>query len=133
MDRIEAMGLFVQIADAGSLAAAGRRLRQPLQSVSRKLQALEDHLGVRLLTRTTRRLALTEAGRDYLEACRRIGVAPSRSVAIEDSANGARAAKAAGMTVVLVPLVGAPSSAGAEAVADVIVASLDELPLLPRN
>lgn len=72
MDRIEAMGLFVQIADAGSLAAAGRRLRLPLQSVSRKLQALEDHLGVRLLTRTTRRLALTEAGRDYLDACRRV-------------------------------------------------------------
>jgi DNA-binding transcriptional LysR family regulator len=66
------MGLFVAIADAGSLAAAGRRLRQPLQTVSRKLQALEDHLGVRLLTRTTRRLALTEEGRDYLEACRRV-------------------------------------------------------------
>ena len=72
MDRIEAMGLFVAIADAGSLAAAGRRLRLPLQTVSRKLQALEDHLGVRLLTRTTRRLALTEEGRDYLDACRRV-------------------------------------------------------------
>ncbi len=72
MDRIEAMGLFVAIADAGSLAAAGRRLRQPLQTVSRKLQALEDHLGVRLLTRTTRRLVLTEEGRDYLDACRRV-------------------------------------------------------------
>lgn len=72
MDRIEAMGLFVAIADAGSLAAAGRRLRLPLQTVSRKLQALEDHLGVRLLTRTTRRLALTEEGRGYLDACRRV-------------------------------------------------------------
>ena len=72
MDRIEAMGLFVAIADAGSLAAAGRRLRLPLQTVSRKLRALEEHLGVRLLTRTTRRLALTEEGRDYLDACRRV-------------------------------------------------------------
>lgn len=72
MDRVEAMGLFVAIADAGSLAGAGRRLRQPLQTVSRKLQALEDHLGVRLLTRTTRRQSLTEEGRDYLEACRRV-------------------------------------------------------------
>lgn len=72
LDRIEAMGLFVAIADAGSLAAAGRRLRLPLQTVSRKLQALEDHLGVRLMTRTTRRLALTEEGRDYLDACRRV-------------------------------------------------------------
>ena len=72
MDRIETMGLFVAIADAGSLVAAARRLRLPVQSVSRKLQALEDHLGARLLTRTTRRLALTEEGRHYVEACRRI-------------------------------------------------------------
>lgn len=72
MDRIESMGLFVAIAEAGSLAAAARRLRLPVQSVSRKLQALEEHLGARLLTRTTRRLALTEEGRHYVEACRRI-------------------------------------------------------------
>ncbi len=72
MDRVEAMGLFVAIADAGSLAGAGRRLRQPLQMVSRKLRALEDHLGVRLLNRTTRRQSLTEEGRGYLEACRRV-------------------------------------------------------------
>lgn len=64
----------------------------------------------------------------YLEACRRIGITPSRSLAIEDSLAGARAGKAAGMTVVLVPLDGAPSSAGAEAYADVILRSLDELP-----
>lgn len=64
----------------------------------------------------------------YLEACRRIGITPSRSLAIEDSLAGARAGKAAGMTVVLVPLDGAPSSAGAEAYADVILTSLDELP-----
>jgi DNA-binding transcriptional LysR family regulator len=72
MDRIEAMGLFIAIVDGGSLASAARRLRIPLQTVSRKLQALEEHLGARLLTRTTRRLALTEEGRDYAEACRRV-------------------------------------------------------------
>jgi HAD superfamily hydrolase (TIGR01509 family) len=65
----------------------------------------------------------------YLEACRRIGITPSRSLAIEDSLAGARAGKAAGMTVVLVPLDGAPSSAGAEDFADVILTSLDQLPL----
>ena len=69
----------------------------------------------------------------YLEACRRIGITPSHSLAIEDSLAGARAGKAAGMTVVLVPLDGAPSSAGAEAFADVILRSLDELPLAPRS
>ncbi len=65
----------------------------------------------------------------YLEACRRIGITPERSLAIEDSLAGARAGKAAGMTVVLVPLDGAPSSAGAEEYADVILTSLDQLPL----
>ncbi len=69
----------------------------------------------------------------YLEACRRIGVTPSRSLAIEDSLAGARAGKSAGMTVVLVPLDGAPSSAGAEEFADVILRSLDELPLAARG
>ena len=69
----------------------------------------------------------------YLEACRRIGITPSRSLAIEDSLAGARAGKAAGMTVVLVPLDGAPSSARAEEFADVILKSLDELPLAPRR
>jgi HAD superfamily hydrolase (TIGR01509 family) len=69
----------------------------------------------------------------YLEACRRIGITPSRSLAIEDSLAGARAGKAAGMTVVLVPLDGAPSSAGAEEFADVILSSLDQLPLAARG
>ena len=69
----------------------------------------------------------------YLEACRRLEIEPTRSLAIEDSLAGARAGKAAGMTVVLVPLDGAPSSAGAEAFADVILTSLDELPLAPKR
>jgi DNA-binding transcriptional LysR family regulator len=72
MDRLGAMRLFATIADAGSLSAAGRRLDMPLTTVSRKLAALEDELGARLVTRTTRHLTLTEPGRNYLEACRRI-------------------------------------------------------------
>jgi HAD superfamily hydrolase (TIGR01509 family) len=68
----------------------------------------------------------------YLEACRRIAIAPSRSLAIEDSLAGARAGKAAGMSVVVVPLPGAPSSTGASEVADVVLSSLDELPLAAR-
>lgn len=66
------MSVFAAIADAGSLSAAGRRLEVPLATVSRKLADLESHLGTRLLTRSTRRLELTDAGRDYLEACRLI-------------------------------------------------------------
>ncbi len=72
MDRIEAMSIFAAVADEGSLSRASRRLRMPLASVSRKLADLEGHLGTRLLIRTTRQLTLTEAGREYLAACREI-------------------------------------------------------------
>ena len=72
MDRLQAMTTFATIVDSGSLSAAGRALGMPLATVSRQLADLEAHLQVRLLTRSTRRLALTEAGRDYLTASRRI-------------------------------------------------------------
>ncbi|HUU24107.1 MAG TPA: LysR family transcriptional regulator [Methyloceanibacter sp.] len=72
MDRLAAINVFVAIAEAGSLSAAGRRLGLPLATVSRNLSALEDHVGARLITRTTRRLVLTEPGLQYLESCRRI-------------------------------------------------------------
>ncbi|MCG7504470.1 LysR family transcriptional regulator [Mesorhizobium retamae] len=72
MDRLASMSLFVTVAEAGSLSAAGRSLAVPLATVSRKLSDLERHLGTRLLNRSTRRLELTEAGHAYLAACRRI-------------------------------------------------------------
>jgi DNA-binding transcriptional LysR family regulator len=72
MDRFAAMRVFIAVADAGSLSAAGRRLSMPLATVSRHLAALEEQLGLRLFTRTTRRLALTEPGRSYLETTRRV-------------------------------------------------------------
>jgi len=72
MDRFAAMRVFAAIAEQGSLSAAGRALGMPLATVSRHLSALEDHLGARLITRTTRRLVLTEPGLHYLESCRRI-------------------------------------------------------------
>ena len=72
MDRLAAMAVFVQAVDQGSLSAAGRTLGLPLATVSRRLSELEAHIGTRLLTRTTRQLALTDAGHAYLAACRRI-------------------------------------------------------------
>ncbi|MFZ5557768.1 MAG: LysR family transcriptional regulator [Pseudomonadota bacterium] len=72
MDKLHAMAAFVQIAERGSLTAAADALDTSLSSVVRTLAALEDSLGVRLLNRTTRRIALTEEGRRYLERCRRI-------------------------------------------------------------
>jgi DNA-binding transcriptional LysR family regulator len=72
MNRLEGMSVFVAVVDAGSLSAASRRLNIPLATVSRKLADLEAHLKTRLITRSTRRLALTDAGRDYVAACRQI-------------------------------------------------------------
>lgn len=72
MDRLESMRILLAVVDAGSLSAAARRLGMPLASVSRKVAALESHLGTRLLHRTTRQLSLTEAGGAYVAACRRI-------------------------------------------------------------
>jgi DNA-binding transcriptional LysR family regulator len=62
MDRMDALATFVAILDTGSLAAAGRRLGRSPPAVSRDLAALEDTIGARLIERTTRRLAPTEAG-----------------------------------------------------------------------
>ncbi|HMB59602.1 MAG TPA: LysR family transcriptional regulator, partial [Xanthomonadales bacterium] len=72
MDRLKAMEVFLAAVETGSLSAAGRKLGMPLPTVSRKISELEAHLGARLLHRSTRMLALSDAGRDYLAACRRI-------------------------------------------------------------
>ena len=72
MDQLNAMAVFVAVADCGGFSAAARALRVPLPTVSRKVADLEARLGTALLNRTSRRVALTEQGRRYLEDCRRI-------------------------------------------------------------
>lgn len=72
MDRLESMSVLVAAAEAGSLSAAARRLGSPLTTVSRKVADLEAHLKTRLLNRSSRQLTLTEAGRSYVAACKRI-------------------------------------------------------------
>ncbi|MFC0012243.1 LysR family transcriptional regulator [Devosia nitrariae] len=72
MDRLEAMQYFVAAVEAGSFSAAGRQLNIPLPTISRKVADLEAHLKTQLLVRSTRKLALTEAGVNYLAACRSI-------------------------------------------------------------
>lgn len=72
MDRFHLMQLFVRIVDSGSFSAVARELGMIQPTVSKQMTALEDKLGVRLLNRTTRRLSLTEAGREYYERCQRI-------------------------------------------------------------
>ena len=72
MDRVELMAVAVSIADAGSLSAASRKLRMPVPTISRKLSELEARLRTQLFHRSSRRLSLTDAGRSYVEACKRI-------------------------------------------------------------
>ncbi|TAX42047.1 LysR family transcriptional regulator [Rhizobium leguminosarum] len=72
MDRFEAMSVLLAVVEAGSLSAGARRLHAPLATVSRKVTDLEKHLGVRLVLRTRRGLAVTEEGRAFVAASRRI-------------------------------------------------------------
>ena len=72
MDKLQAMTVFVKIADMGSLTAAANSLGKSLPAVVRMLAALEEELQVRLFNRTTRRIALTEEGSLYLQSCRKI-------------------------------------------------------------
>jgi DNA-binding transcriptional LysR family regulator len=72
MDRLKSMSTLLAAVEAGSLSGASRKLRMPLATVSRKVSELETHLRVRLLNRSSRRLTLTDAGRSYVAACKRI-------------------------------------------------------------
>ncbi|MGD9479414.1 LysR family transcriptional regulator [Shinella sp. G-2] len=72
MDRLDAMSVFIAVVEHGSLSAASRALHSPLPTVSRKISELEAHLGVRLITRTSRKILLTEAGEGYVGAAREI-------------------------------------------------------------
>jgi DNA-binding transcriptional LysR family regulator len=72
MDRLEAMTILLKVVDKGSFSAASRELGVPLATVSRKVNELEEHLGTRLLVRTTRKVALTDAGATYVASARRI-------------------------------------------------------------
>ena len=72
MDRLDELAMLVAIIDTGGLAAAGRRQRKSPAAVTRVLATLEERIGVRLIERTTRRLAPTEAGRALAERARRL-------------------------------------------------------------
>lgn len=72
MDRILEMGTFVAVADAQSFSAAAKKLGLSPPTVTRIVSALEERLGARLLTRTTRSVRLTEAGLRFVDDARRI-------------------------------------------------------------
>ncbi|BDG70503.1 LysR family transcriptional regulator [Roseomonas fluvialis] len=72
MDRFAAISAFIAVVDRHGFAPAARHLGLVPSAVTRHVAALEAHLGVRLLARTTRSVTLTEAGAHYLESARRI-------------------------------------------------------------
>lgn len=72
MDRLDAMRLFVRVAELGSFSAVAQQRGIARSVVTRQVAALEAHLGTKLIARSTRRLSLTSAGATYLEQCREI-------------------------------------------------------------
>lgn len=100
MDKLRAMSTFVRIVETGSLTAAAERLETSPTSVVRSLSALEKALGVRLLNRTTRRMALTDEGREYFERCRHLLL----DVEEAEAALLARQIKPAGRLVITAPV-----------------------------
>ncbi|MDG0854845.1 LysR family transcriptional regulator [Roseateles puraquae] len=86
MDQLRAIKVFVRVIDEGSFAGAARALDLAPAVVTRLVAELEEHLGARLLNRTTRRLSLTEIGDAYLERARRILADVEEAAALAASA-----------------------------------------------
>ena len=98
MDRLDELAIFVRIVEEGSLARAAARLRRSPPAVTRALAALEDRLGVRLVDRTTRRLAPTEAGRAFYDRARGL------TADYEAATAGARDAPVRGLLRITAPV-----------------------------
>ena len=114
MDRLDELAVFVRIVEEGSLARAAARLRRSPPAVTRALAALEGRLGLRLIDRTTRRLAPSEAGRAFYDKARLL-------VADYESAT----ASAPGAPVQGLLRVGAPVQFGRRHVAPIAASFLD--------
>ncbi|WP_454828972.1 LysR substrate-binding domain-containing protein [Paraburkholderia xenovorans] len=89
MDRMAVMEAFVTVVDAGSFSAAARRLKLGQPAVSKSIAQLEEHLGARLLLRSTRGLTPTDAGQRFYEHARRaIDEADQAEQAVRESSGG---------------------------------------------
>ena len=98
MDRLDELGIFVRIVEEGSLVRAASRLRRSPPAVTRALAALEDRIGVRLVDRTTRRLAPTETGRALYDKARTL------MQDYEAATSGARDAPVRGLLRITAPV-----------------------------
>ena len=98
-DPLNEMSVFSKVISAGSLSAAGRDLGVSTAVISRRLASLETRLGVRLVNRITRRLALTDEGASYHDACTRI----LAEIEAADAAAAARRVEPQGILKVALP------------------------------
>jgi len=117
MDRLDELTIFVAIVEAGSLVSAARRLRRSPPAITRALSSLEDRIGLRLVDRTTRRLAPTEAGSALAERAR------AWLAGYEDLLVGASQAPIRGVLRIT-----APVQFGRRHVAPIVSAFLNEYP-----
>ena len=117
MDQFRQISTFVEVVARGSLSAAARAEGIAPAMIGRRLDALETRLGVKLLQRTTRKLALTNEGAAFLEDCQRI----LGELAEAESAVAERSARASGHL-----LVSAPAGFGRQHVAPLLPSFLAE-------
>jgi DNA-binding transcriptional LysR family regulator len=103
MDRFHLLGVYAAVADSGSFAGAARKLGLSPPAVTRAVNELERHLGLRLLTRTTRVVRVTEAGARYAEDARRILATLDEA---DESARGLHGAPRGRLTVTTPALFG---------------------------
>lgn len=111
MDKFKAYSSFVSVATRGSLTAAARAEGVAPAIMGRRLDALEEHLGVKLLVRTTRRLTLTHEGSAFLEDCQRL---------LTDAANAEASVSAGGVRATGHLRITAPAGFGRRKVAPLV-------------
>lgn len=117
MDQFKQISTFTEVANRGSLSAAARAEGVAPAMISRRLDALEERLGVKLLQRTTRKIALTNEGEAFLEDCQRI----LSELQEAEAAVSERSAHATGQLTV-----SAPAGFGRQHVAPLIPSYLTE-------
>jgi len=119
LDKLHLISVFVAVVDTQGFAGAARKLNLSPPAVTRAINELETHLGVRLLTRTTRIVKVTEAGERYAEDCR--GILAHLNDA-DESASGLHSTPRGRLTIT------APSGFGAMYVTPVLTEYLDRFP-----
>ena len=119
MDKFHLINVFVAVVDANGFAGAARKLSMSPPAVTRAVNELESHLGLRLLTRNTRTVRVTDAGERYVQDCRRI---LADLLEADESVSGMHASVRGRLTVT------APALFGGRYVAPVVTEYLQRYP-----